>query len=348
MNWCVVSPRGNGHYLVVRQSWLGVASVWFTQWAYSYTWWQPRWTYCELQTDRGCLVTRLGFLTSTCKAIDFWRCNTRVRGKGGGGPGRPSGVPQGGTWITIREEARSEGGCTSNIQILGGTAIDNQVASEEVVWMFFLRVGVCIGLLGVTVGSISSWEIGTRHWMGEQGAAAVVAAEECTNNVDLKWQQPAHRDTNGRLDSGTWPYGGEPFPIWAAADTFIPLHILYELRTNVHQQKIFPSWRNGSVSVDALHPSRQRHPGGGILRGRSQSHPSRVISLSDRSFTIPSHSVGLLFETDTVAWWPTVTMRRNGLIGYMLASALQCNGWRCDNLLAFLLPASTMQFALYQ
>jgi len=39
-------------------------------------------------------------------------------------------------------------------------------------------VGVCIGLLGVTVESISGGEIGTRHWTGEQGAAAVVAAEE--------------------------------------------------------------------------------------------------------------------------------------------------------------------------
>jgi len=39
-------------------------------------------------------------------------------------------------------------------------------------------VGVLIGLLGVTVESISSGERGTRHWTGEQGAAAVVAAEE--------------------------------------------------------------------------------------------------------------------------------------------------------------------------
>jgi len=82
------------------------------------------------------------------------------------------------TWITARVEARSKGGCTSNSQILGATAIDDQLASEEVVWTFFLRVGVRIGLLGVTVESISTGEIGTRHWTGEQGAAAVVAAEE--------------------------------------------------------------------------------------------------------------------------------------------------------------------------
>ena len=44
--------------------------------------------------------------------------------------------------------------------------------------MFFLRVGVGIGLLRVTVESISSGEIGTRHWTGEQGAPAVVAEDE--------------------------------------------------------------------------------------------------------------------------------------------------------------------------
>jgi hypothetical protein len=38
----------------------------------------------------------------------------------------------------------------------------------------------------VTVQSISSGEMGTRHCTGEQGAAAVVAAEECTNNADLE------------------------------------------------------------------------------------------------------------------------------------------------------------------
>ena len=40
----------------------------------------------------------------------------------------------------------------------------------------------------MTVESISSGEreIGTRHWTGEQGAAAVVAAEECTNNADFQ------------------------------------------------------------------------------------------------------------------------------------------------------------------
>ena len=88
-------------------------------------------------------------------------------------------MPRECTWITAREDACSEGGSSDpDISILGTNAFDDQLASEEVVWPFFLRVGVYIGLLGVTVESISSGEIGTRHWTGKQGAAAVVAAEE--------------------------------------------------------------------------------------------------------------------------------------------------------------------------
>jgi len=84
-------------------------------------------------------------------------------------------MPRESTWITARVEAHSECGCTSYIPILGATAIDNQLACEEVVWTFFLRVGVNIGLLGVNVGSISSCEIGSRHWTGEPGEAAATA-----------------------------------------------------------------------------------------------------------------------------------------------------------------------------
>jgi len=79
-------------------------------------------------------------------------------------------------WITAREEACSErGGNVPDIQILGANVFDNQLASEKVVWMFILRVGVRIRLPGVTVESISSGEIGTRHWTGEQGAVAATA-----------------------------------------------------------------------------------------------------------------------------------------------------------------------------
>jgi hypothetical protein len=85
-------------------------------------------------------------------------------------------MPRECTWIAAREEACSEGGGgVPDILILGATTFDDQLASEEVVWTCFLTVGVRIGLLGVTVESISSGEIGTRHWTGEQGAVAATA-----------------------------------------------------------------------------------------------------------------------------------------------------------------------------
>jgi hypothetical protein len=59
--------------------------------------------------------------------------------------------------------------------MLGATAIDDLLPSEQVIWTFFLRVGVRIGLLGVTVETISGGEIDTRHWTGEQGAVAATA-----------------------------------------------------------------------------------------------------------------------------------------------------------------------------
>ena len=70
---------------------------------------------------------------------------------------------------------------------------------------------------------------------------------------------------------------------------------LYIYSCAIHQQKIFPSRRNGSVGVDALRQSRHRHPGGGLLRARRQFNASRSISPSDRCFTVSSCSVGLLF-----------------------------------------------------
>jgi hypothetical protein len=61
----------------------------------------------------------------------------------------------------------------------------------------------------------------------------------------------------------------------------------------LHQQKTFPSGRNGSVRVDALRQSRQRHPGGELLRARRQYHASRCISPSDRRFAVSSRSENL-------------------------------------------------------
>lgn len=66
-------------------------------------------------------------------------------------------------WITARVELFSEGGsCIPDIQILAANTFVDLLASEQVIWTFFLRVGVDTGLLGVRVESISSGEVGTR------------------------------------------------------------------------------------------------------------------------------------------------------------------------------------------
>jgi len=62
-----------------------------------------------------------------------------------------------------------------------------------------------------------------------------------------------------------------------------------------HQQKTFPSGQDGSVRVDALRHSRQRHPGGGSLHAWCQVHASCHIPPSDRRFGVSSCSVGPLF-----------------------------------------------------
>jgi len=60
---------------------------------------------------------------------------------------------------TAGEEACSEGGGgIPDIQILGGTAFDDLLASEQVVGTFFLRVGYCTGLLGATMEAVTDGE----------------------------------------------------------------------------------------------------------------------------------------------------------------------------------------------
>jgi len=83
----------------------------------------------------------------------------------------------------------------------------------------------------------------------------------------------------------------------------------------VHQQRIFPSTRNGSVGVDALRQSCQRHPSGGSLHAQRLFNAARYISPSDRCFTVSSCSVGVVFQMITVELRPTVTKRCNGFIG---------------------------------
>ena len=67
------------------------------------------------------------------------------------------------------------------------------------------------------------------------------------------------------------------------------------------------------MKVDALHPSRQRHPGGGLLRARRQYQTWCRILPSDRSFAVSSRSIGILLYTNTAALCPTVTILQNGV-----------------------------------
>jgi hypothetical protein len=57
---------------------------------------------------------------------------------------------------TAREEVCSDG--SPDIQILGATAFDDLLASEQVVGTFFLRVGDCSELLRATVEGITDGE----------------------------------------------------------------------------------------------------------------------------------------------------------------------------------------------
>jgi hypothetical protein len=73
---------------------------------------------------------------------------------------------------------------TPDIEILGATAFDDLLASDETIETFALRIAQCSGLLGATMevttleepGEIET--INPKRWTSEQGAAAVVAAEE--------------------------------------------------------------------------------------------------------------------------------------------------------------------------
>jgi hypothetical protein len=67
------------------------------------------------------------------------------------------------------------------IQTLGATAFNDLLASYEVVAAFALRIGECTGQLGATLEDITLDSPGNTDpsaGRGEQGAAAVVAAEE--------------------------------------------------------------------------------------------------------------------------------------------------------------------------
>jgi hypothetical protein len=65
-----------------------------------------------------------------------------------------------------------------DIQLLGATAFDHLLASEEVVEAFAIRLGECQGLLGASLEGITEGEGNPRMLNARAGAAAVVAAEE--------------------------------------------------------------------------------------------------------------------------------------------------------------------------
>jgi len=144
------------HYLVVRQSPLGEARTLFR--CQTVPIGHDKYVICWVSLFVNMLapaVDTLGAVesASSCKAFHFWLCNLRVSERGGSEPGRRSGMPGEYTWITASGEVCSGGGGggVRDILTLGATIFDNQLASAKVVWMIFLRVGVCIGLLGVTV-----------------------------------------------------------------------------------------------------------------------------------------------------------------------------------------------------
>ena len=72
-------------------------------------------------------------------------------------------------------------GCGPDIQTLGATAFDDLLGRDEVVAAFALRIGECTGLLGATLEDRTLDSPGNTDpsaGCDEQGAAAVVAAEE--------------------------------------------------------------------------------------------------------------------------------------------------------------------------
>ena len=64
------------------------------------------------------------------------------------------------------------------LELLGATAFDHLLASEEVVKAFAIRLGECQGLLGASLDGVTEGEGNPRMLNARAGAAAVVAAEE--------------------------------------------------------------------------------------------------------------------------------------------------------------------------
>jgi hypothetical protein len=90
------------------------------------------------------------------------------------GDGEKSEIPMADTTRT----SPGRGHAPPNIELFGATAFVDLLASDEVDQAFALRIGDCTGLLGATLGGTSGEKILRSGGRDEQGAAAVVAAEE--------------------------------------------------------------------------------------------------------------------------------------------------------------------------
>ena len=132
------------------------------------------------------------------------------------------------------------------------------------------------------------------------------------------------------------------FSTWRSSFIFIAGYFL------LRQQKIIPFGRNGSVRVDLVCQSCQRHLGGGLLPARHQYCTSRCIVPSHRSFTVYFPSVSLQFETNTVALKANCD-HKSDLVHWACASIGIAMRWVMQRkpLLPFILPARKMQFSLY-
>jgi len=118
-----------------------------------------------------------------------------------------------------------EDGPTPDIEILGATTFDNLLAGNENIGTFAPQIGECSGLPGATKevttleGASEMETINPKCGTSEQGAAAVVEAEEEPHIAILEWLLPAHSVTIGDcLTSGVWLIPGQC--AWSASPWF--------------------------------------------------------------------------------------------------------------------------------
>jgi hypothetical protein len=101
-----------------------------------------------------------------------------------------------------------------------------------------------------------------------------------------------------------------------------------EITVSMHQQKNIQFGWKGSVRVDLITWSVRDTP----LPDYSTPCVNTMGRIVYRPPIISLCSVSLLLYSITLALWPTGTMHWNGIIGHVLASGLQCDGWCCETL----------------